>query len=78
MDKTSSDLTKSGRLDGTAPERQDILGLLEDQGRPMQRREIVERLGVISEVGREILRRRLKAMVRDGQLKAATLAATSA
>ena len=68
MDKTSSDLTKSGRLDGTAPERQDILGLLEDQGRPMQRREIVERLGVISEVGREILRRRLKAMVRDGQL----------
>ncbi|HET6592356.1 MAG TPA: ribonuclease R [Xanthomonadales bacterium] len=68
MDKTSSDLTKSGHLDGTAPERQDILGLLEDQGRPMQRREIVERLGVISEVGREILRRRLKAMVRDGQL----------
>ena len=68
MNKTFSDSPESGRLDGTAPERKDILGLLEDQGRPMKRREIVERLGVTSEVSREILRRRLKAMVRDGQL----------
>jgi ribonuclease R len=68
MNDTLSDFPDGGRLDGTAPERRDILGLLEDQGRPLQRREIVERLGVTSEISREILRRRLKAMVRDGQL----------
>jgi ribonuclease R len=68
MNDTFSDFPGGDRLDGTAPERRDILGLLEDQGRPMQRREIVDRLGVESEVSREILRRRLKAMVRDGQL----------
>jgi ribonuclease R len=68
MNDTFSDFPGGDRLDGTAPERRDIIGLLEDQGRPMQRREIVDRLGVESEVSREILRRRLKAMVRDGQL----------
>jgi len=57
-----------GRIDDTAPERRAILDLLEDQGRPLQRKDLVERLGVDSEGGREILRRRLQAMVRDGQL----------
>ena len=42
--------------------------MLKDQGRPLQRREIVERLDVVSDDSREILRRRLKAMERDGQL----------
>ena len=56
------------RIQAEAPERQDILNLFEDQGRPLQRREIVERLNVLSDDSREILRRRLKAMVRDGQL----------
>jgi ribonuclease R len=56
------------RIDAHAPERQDILDLLEDHGRPLQRRQIVERLDVISDDSREILRRRLTAMVRDGQL----------
>ena len=42
--------------------------LLEDQGRPLQRKDIVERLNVESDDSREILRRRLQAMVRDGQL----------
>ncbi len=56
------------RLEGTAPERKAIISLLEDHGRPLQQRDIVERLGVDSEIGREILRRRLQAMVRDGQL----------
>ncbi len=56
------------RIEAEAPARQDILNLFEDQGRPLQRREIVERLNVLSDDSREILRRRLKAMVRDGQL----------
>jgi len=58
----------SGRLKGSAPSRQDIIDLLEDQGKPLQRRHIVERLDVKSDNSREILRRRLMAMVRDGQL----------
>jgi ribonuclease R len=64
MSNPSSD----GRLKGTAPERRQILDLLEDQGRPLKRQEIMERLDVRKENSREILRRRLKAMVRDGQL----------
>jgi ribonuclease R len=68
MKKESADFPGGGRLEGTAPERRDILGLLDDQGRPLKRREIVERLGVTGDISREILRRRLKAMVRDGQL----------
>jgi ribonuclease R len=68
MNNRFSDYPAGERLDGTAPERRDILDLLEDRGRPLKRREIVERLGVINEISREILRRRLKAMVRDGQL----------
>ncbi|MFC1720607.1 winged-helix domain-containing protein, partial [Pseudomonadota bacterium] len=68
MTKKTKQPDNSRRLDAEAPERQDILSLFEDQGRPLQRREIVERLNVKSEDSREILRRRLKAMVRDGQL----------
>ena len=60
--------SQKGRIDASAPERQDILDLLEDQGRPLQRKHIVERLNVVSDDSREILRRRLQAMVRDGQL----------
>jgi ribonuclease R len=60
--------TKNGRLQGSAPSRQAILSLLEDHGKPLQRRHIVERLEVVSDNGREILRRRLRAMERDGQL----------
>jgi ribonuclease R len=68
MKDNSTDFPEGQRLEGTAPERRDILGLLEDQGRPLKRREIVERLRVTGDISREILRRRLKAMVRDGQL----------
>ena len=56
------------RINAKAPARQDILNLLEDRGRPLQRRDIVERLNVVSDDSREILRRRLRAMERDGQL----------
>ena len=58
----------SKRIKANAPSRQDILDLLEDHGRPLQRKNIVERLNVVSDDSREILRRRLQAMIRDGQL----------
>ncbi len=61
-------LESGGRIDAAAPDRQAVIDLLEDQGRPLQRRELFTRLGVESDDSREIMRRRLKAMVRDGQL----------
>jgi ribonuclease R len=57
-----------GYIDAEAPERKDIIRLLEDQGKPLKRNEITEHLAVESPDSREILRRRLKAMIRDGQL----------
>ena len=56
------------RIDAAAPERQAVLDLLEDHGRPLKRAEIFARLGVEAPDSREIMRRRLKAMLRDGQL----------
>ena len=58
----------SNRIDAEAPERQTIIDLLEDHGRPLQRKDIIARLGIESDESREITRRRLKAMLRDGQL----------
>jgi len=68
MDKKRSKRQHDNRIDAEAPERQEVIGLLEDHGRPLARKEIVRRLDVESDDSREILRRRLKAMVRDGQL----------
>jgi len=68
MNKKPEQFPEGQRIEAKAPERHEILALLEDQGKPLQRKEIVERLRVESDGGREILRRRLKAMVRDGQL----------
>jgi ribonuclease R len=59
---------KPRRIDASAPGRRDILALLEEQGRPLRRRDIVRLLDVTGEDAQEILRRRLKAMLRDGQL----------
>ena len=59
---------KSSRINASAPSREEIISVLEDHGRPLQRRHIVERLDVVSDDSREILRRRLRAMERDGQL----------
>jgi ribonuclease R len=42
--------------------------MLEKHGKPLQRRDIADALKVVSDDSREILRRRLRAMVRDGQL----------
>ena len=58
----------SREIDATAPERSEIIAMLEKRGQPMQRKEIVSALRVKSDDSREILRRRLHAMVRDGQL----------
>jgi len=57
-----------GRIDATAPERRDILAALDDYGRPLNRNDLAGRLGVTGDDSLEILRRRLQAMVRDGQL----------
>jgi len=56
------------RIQAEAPDRQAILALLEDHGKPLNRQDMIERLDVKSTDSREILRRRLKAMIRDGQL----------
>jgi len=58
----------NNRIDAEAPSRQDVMNLLSEQGRPLQRKEIFARLGVESQDEREIMRRRLKAMLRDGQV----------
>ena len=68
MQKHSHKRPGSGRIDAEAPDRQQIIALLEDVGRPLKQRDIVERLNVVSDDSREILRRRLKAMLRDGQV----------
>jgi ribonuclease R len=57
-----------GRINASAPDRQAILDLLESRGRPLKRGDIVAALKVQGEDSLEILRRRLKAMVRDGQV----------
>jgi len=66
--KNSRDQQPGGHIDADAPERQDVLDLLSDQGRPLKKKEIFSRLGVESTDSREIMRRRLKAMLRDGQV----------
>ncbi|MGA9573254.1 MAG: ribonuclease R [Lysobacterales bacterium] len=71
MKKFSSDRKKqsdSREINATAPERNEIIAMLEKRGQPMQRKEIVSALKVVSDDSQEILRRRLRAMVRDGQL----------
>ena len=68
MKKDASNSADGRRINAEAPERQEIIAVLEDHGRPLKRRDLVERLNVVSDDSREILRRRLRAMVRDGQL----------
>ena len=59
---------ESREINASAPERNEIIAVLEKRGRPMQRKDLVSALKVESDDSREILRRRLRAMVRDGQL----------
>ena len=66
--KTSKNHRQQGTINATAPDRDAILALMEQRGHPLQSDEIASSLGVESDDAREILRRRLRAMVRDGQL----------
>ena len=50
------------------PSRELILKLLEDRGAPANRAQLQDELGISGEEGIEALRRRLRAMERDGQL----------
>jgi len=60
--------SKGRTIKGNAPERDAVIALMESHGRPLKRSEIFAALEVWEEGSREILRRRLIAMVRDGQL----------
>jgi ribonuclease R len=60
--------TPAARIDAVAPDRSAIIEFMERSGRPMRRRDIAEGLRVAGDDAREILRRRLRAMVNDGQL----------
>jgi len=56
------------KYDNPVPSREFILKLLEEVGKPLPFKEIAARLGIADEARLEGLSRRLKAMVRDGQL----------
>jgi ribonuclease R len=60
--------THGSRIDAEAPDRAAIIQFMERSGRPLRRREIAEGLRVAGDDAGEILRRRLRAMVNDGQL----------
>ena len=56
------------KYDNPIPSREFILGLLEQREKPASREEIAGALNITSEEQLEALRRRLRAMERDGQL----------
>jgi len=56
------------KYDNPIPSREFILGLLEQREKPASREEIAGALNITSEDQLEALRRRLRAMERDGQL----------
>ena len=68
MKNNHKNKSNRSRIKAKAPDRQSILALLEGHGKPLRRRDMIERLDVKSTGSREIFRRRLKAMIRDGQL----------
>ena len=68
-DKSGGKNRYTGRkINAPAPQRAEILKMLEKHGSPLQRKDINVALNVELDDSREILRRRLRAMVRDGQL----------
>jgi len=56
------------KYDNPVPSREAIMALLEEAGQPKSMKKILDGLGVDGEDGKIAIRRRLKAMVRDGQL----------
>jgi ribonuclease R len=59
---------EAAKYEQPIPSRELILQLLEQAGQPLQRKQIVESFGLQSDADLEALRRRLRAMERDGQL----------
>ncbi len=59
---------ESEKYDNPIPSREFILELLKQNDRPLSRRNIAKLLGIKGEEQTEALRRRLRAMERDGQL----------
>ena len=58
---------ESGQYDNPIASREDLLKLIAQQG-PLSRRQLLKQFGIKGHKGREALRRRLRAMERDGQL----------
>ena len=56
------------KYDNPVPSREVIMAVLEEAGQPKSLGKILDALGVDDEDGKIAIRRRLKAMVRDGQL----------
>ncbi len=67
-DKDPHKAREAQKYDNPIPSREFIMELLEEAGRPMYRDDIAEELGLQDEEQLEALRRRLRAMERDGQL----------
>ncbi|MCD6045858.1 MAG: exoribonuclease [Gammaproteobacteria bacterium] len=58
----------AGQYPFAIPSREDILGYLEDAGMPLQRERLEKAFDMHTPEEQEALRRRLRAMLRDGQL----------
>ncbi len=56
------------KYENPIPSRELILQLIEDAGEPLRRQQIAKQFGLDSADNLEALRRRLRAMERDGQL----------
>ena len=56
------------KYENPVPSREAIMALLEQAGKPLSMKKILSGLGISDEQQTEAMRRRLKAMVRDGQL----------
>ncbi len=59
---------EANKYDNPVPSREFIMQWLENYGRPLTHMQLCERMGLAGENDIEALRRRLKAMERDGQL----------
>lgn len=60
--------TDSPQYDIAIPSRDEILGLLKESGKPLNSKEIAACFDMPTQAERQAVRKRLKAMVRDGQI----------
>ena len=59
---------EANKYNNPVPSREFIMGWLKNYGRPLTHMQLCERMGLVDDNDIEALRRRLKAMERDGQL----------